>query len=249
MGFESVFPPEWEGDSLDVEGPEAYRRERIAELVGQVSEDTAEEWLSILGRCAQTESKDSATFISFGRFLEELGQSKPRILIAYLNPLDKRLARFLPAMLCGLEQSDERQALHEQLRQWIASRRYLGHIIWFERFASAVDPDLLESALNAAKEIGDVAAVLKAIAAAAARHADVEGGLLTRVFLPALKYLTDKGDKSWVNEASPRVNKNSLFADLAPEQVDFVLTSLVDRPQVDYRTEEILNAIARRWPD
>jgi ppGpp synthetase/RelA/SpoT-type nucleotidyltranferase len=248
VGFESVFPPEWEGDSLDLEGREAYRRERIAELIGQLSEDTAEEWRSILVRCAQTESKDSATFISFDQFLEELGQSKPRILIAYLNPLDERLARFLPAMFGGLDRSDERQALHEQLRQWIASRRYLGQIIWFERFASAVDPDLLESALNAAKEIGDVAAVLKAIATAAARHGEVEGGLLTRVFLPALKYLTDKRDTSWVNEASPRVNRNSLFADMAPEQVDFVLASLVDRSQVDYRTEEILNEIARRSP-
>jgi ppGpp synthetase/RelA/SpoT-type nucleotidyltranferase len=248
VGFESVFPPEWEGDSLDIETREAYRRARIAELVGQVTEDVAEEWLSILVRCAQTESKDSATFISFGQFLEELGQSKPRILIAYLNPLHERLARFLAAILGGLDQSDERQALYEQLRQWIASRRYLGQIIWFERFASVVDPNLLESALNAAKEIGDVAAVLKAIAAAAARHGEVEGGLLTRVFLPALRYLTDKRDTSWVNEASPRVNKNSLFADLAPEQVDFVLSSLVDRPQVDYRTEEILNEIARSWP-
>jgi hypothetical protein len=98
------------------------------------------------------------------------------------------------------------------------------------------------------KEIGDVAAVLKAIAAVAARHGEVEGGLLTRVFLPALRYLTDKRDTSWVNEASPRVNKSSLFADLATEQVDFVLSTLVDRPQVDYRTEEILNEIARTWP-
>jgi ppGpp synthetase/RelA/SpoT-type nucleotidyltranferase len=248
VGFESVFPPEWEGDSLDIEGPEAYRRERIAELVGQVSENTAEEWHSILVRCAQTESKDSATFISFGQFLEELGRSKPLILIAYLNPLDERLARFLPAMLHGLDQSEERQALNGQLRQWIANRRYLGQIIWFQRFASAVDPDLLESLLNAATEIGDDAAVLKAIAAAAARHGEVEEGLLTRIFLPALNYLTDKGDSSWVNEASPRVNKNSLFADMAPEHVDFVLASLVNRPQVDYRTEEILNELAGRWP-
>ena len=47
---------------------------------------------------------------------------------------------------------------------------------------------------------------------------------------------------------SPGVNRKLLFGDLTPEQVDFVLASLLDLPQVDYRAEEILNEIAKGWP-
>ena len=51
--------------------------------------------------------------------------------------------------------------------------------------------------------------------------------LLTSVFLPALKYLTDKRDTRWVNEASLRVNKSSLFADMAPENDGIASPALV----------------------
>lgn len=214
VGFESVFPPEWEGDSLDIAGREAYRTAQITELVSQVKADTADYWYSIIQRCAQTESRDGATFISFGQFLEELGKSKPHIVLGYMDRLDDRLANFLPGMLAGLERGEQREALLGRIRQWIADRRYLGQIIWYERFAVKVDADVLTDALSAAIETGNDRAVLKAIAAATARYGDVPGALLQGVFLQGLTYLIDKRDTSWVNEAALRVNKNTLFKDL-----------------------------------
>ena len=248
VGFESVFPPEWEGDSLDVAGREAYRNAQIADLVSQVTDDTVDYWYSIIQRCAQTESKDGATFISFGQFLEQLGSSKPHIMLAYLDRVDDRLANFLPGMLAGLEHGEQREALLAKIRQWIAERRYLGPIIWHERFAVKVDADVLDDALSAAIETRDDRAVLKAIAAATARYGDAPGALLRGVFLRALGYLIDKKDTSWVNETALRVNKNTLFKDLAAEQLDLVFASLVQTPEIGYRTEEVLNEIAKHRP-
>ncbi len=248
VGFESVFPPAWKGEDGHYKAEEAYRNERIAELVSAVTEETAEEWFSIILRCAQTESDDLATFPPFGRFLEALGKSKPGIVLPYLNRLDDRLARFLPSLLDGLVAGGASAAVQEKLRQWIAERRYLGHIIRHERFTVTPDADLLERALSIAIQEGDDLAVLKAVDAAVARHGDVAGGLLNRIFLPALEYLTGKGDTRWVNAASPRATQNSLFKELADPQADKILSSLVPHPEVTYRVEEILQEVANTWP-
>jgi ppGpp synthetase/RelA/SpoT-type nucleotidyltranferase len=248
VGFESVFAPEWEADALDVEAREAYRTARINDLVAEVTERSADKWLSILSRCARADLKDGATFISFNRFLEEIGKSKPAVLTSYLDRLDDRLAIFLPAMLGGLELGVGRESLHGKLRQWTADHRYVSQILWYQRYAAEVDPQLLESALNAAVEAQNDVAVLRAIAASVARHGDVDGGLISGVFLPALRYLNEKGDTGWVNEAAGLSTKSSILQDLSPEQVDLVLTGLHARTQLGYREEEILNEIATGYP-
>jgi hypothetical protein len=162
--------------------------------------------------------------------------------------LDNRLAIFLPAMLGGLELGVGRDSLHRKLLQWIGDHRYVSQILWYQRYAVEVDPQLVESALNAAVEAQDDAAVLKAIAASVARHGDVDGGLISRVFVPALRYLNEKGDTRWVNEAAVLPAKSSILQDLSPEQVDLVLTGLRARARVEYREEEILNEIANGHP-
>jgi ppGpp synthetase/RelA/SpoT-type nucleotidyltranferase len=247
VGFESVFPPEWEGDSLDVSGREAYRKERVADFVLQVTADTAEEWYPIIVRCAQTESRDGATFISFGEFLEALAQSSPQVVMTYLDRVDDSLANFLPSMLSGLERGAHKESVVDRIRQWVAQRKYLGQVIWYERYALSVDADVLEHALNAAIEVGGDLEVLKALSAAAARYGDVPGQALQRVFLRALEYLSAK-NIAWVNAALPSVNKNTLFKDLTGPQVDAVMTSLLHSPEVTYRTEEILAEIAKYSP-
>jgi ppGpp synthetase/RelA/SpoT-type nucleotidyltranferase len=248
VGFESVFAPEWEADALDVEGRAAYHTARINDLVAEVTEGSADKWLSILSRCARADLNDGATFISFNRFLEELGKSKPAVLMSYLDRLDDRLAIFLPAMLGGLELGVGRESLHGKLRQWIADHRYVSQILWYQRYAAEVDPQLLESALNTAVEAQDGAAVLRAIAVSVARHGDVDGGLISRVFLPALRYLNEKGDTRWVNETAVLPSNSSILQDLSPEQLDLVLAGLRARTHLEYREEEILNEIANGHP-
>ncbi|MDI6853883.1 MAG: RelA/SpoT domain-containing protein [Deltaproteobacteria bacterium] len=248
VGFESVFPPAWDDPNFDWEAQEAYRNHQIKKLVDEVSEENANEWFARLLRCAQTESNDLATFPSFGRFLKELGRSKPNILIAYLDRLDDRLANFLPAMLSGLESGGKGDIAQEKIRHWVETRQYLSQIIWYEGFAADFDADLLEEALRGAIEVGDDIAVLNAVSTSALRHGDVEGGLIDRIFLPALGYLTEKGDSRWINALWPSRKEKSLLEGLKSEQVDQVLASLVRHPQIDHRVEDILASIAASWP-
>jgi len=249
VGYQSVFPPAWEDDEFEVEGQDAYRTQKIGELVDEVTEENADEWLTLLSRCAQTESNDMATFPSFGQFLEKLGSSKPQILMTYLDRLNVRLANFLPAMLTGLESGGMKNAVREKVGHWVNRRQYLRQLSRYQRFAYKFDADLLEQSVKAAIEVDDNIAVVNALDTSIAHHGDVDGGLIDKVFLPALKHLSRKGDTRWVSYIWPLATKNQMFQDLKPEQADIVLTSLVRHPQIEYRVEDLLASIATHWPE
>jgi hypothetical protein len=121
-------------------------------------------------------------------------------------------------------------------------------VIWYQRFAANFDADLLERALKAAIEAGDDDAVFNAVSASAARHGDVPGGLIERVFLPGIDYLTAKGDSRWVNVLWPTQTSRTLLQDLTAEQTDRVLGSLVQHPQIDFHIDDVLTSIASSWP-
>ena len=106
VGYESVFPPEWDGEAMDIEGPQAYRAARIAEYVASVTSDTADEWYGVIERCAAVRSNDMATFPSFAEFLKQLAACSPDIVLAYLKRGDA-LTGFLPAVLAGLAASSK----------------------------------------------------------------------------------------------------------------------------------------------
>lgn len=248
VGYQSVFPPAWEDDEFEVESQDAYRTQKIGELVDEVTEKNAGEWLTVLARCAQTESSDLATFPSFGKFLEELGKSKPQVVISYLDQLDDRLANFLPAMLTGLESGGREDAVCQKIRYWVNRREYLRQVTRYMHFVHKFDADLLEQSLQAAIETGDDLAVLNAVNTATVRHGDVDGGLIQKIFLPAIEHLSGKRDTRWVNVVWPRPAKNPLFKDMTSEQADSVLASLVQHPVIDFRVEEILASIAAHWP-
>jgi hypothetical protein len=248
VGFDFVFPPAWENVDFDVDGEQAYREERIQELVEEVREESADEWLAILKRCARTESEDGATFQSFGHFLELLGDAKPQIVLQYLDRLDGSLANFLPAMLCGLSRGQRKDDARKRIARWLKEKAHLQQIATYLRTPEEFDAGLLQGTLNAAIENDDDVAVLIALGVAVARHKDHPGGLIDTVFIPALSHLMTKKDSRWVNAAWHDPNKHSLFRDLTPQQVDAVLGSLVSYPHIEYRSETILTSIADSCP-
>jgi hypothetical protein len=233
---------------FDVQRKEEFREQQIRRLVDEVTEESAEWWLTMLSRCAHTESNDLATFPAFQNFLEELGRSKSHIICSYLDRLDDRLTNFLPSILLGLQHEPTKALLLSKVRGWIDKGLYLRQIMSYLRWTDNCDGALLEQVLNAAMEASDDVAVLTAVAAAAAHHNKVEGGLVERLFIPAVNYLKVKEDGRWVNAISMHQRNTNLLRDLNPDQVDLILSSLIRYPQIDYGAEEVLVSIAEKWP-
>lgn len=248
VGFTSVFPPAWDDPDFDIEQQHGYREQRLDDLVTQVNADTAESWLAVLRRCAATESDDLATFPSFRAFLTKLGAAQPDIAFGYLDQLDDRLAQFLPAILAGLDDGPLQGAVRERLGQWLAERRYIRQISHYLVSAKTLDDTLLDETLQAAIEQDDPIAFGNLAAVAAARHGDVEGGLVERLFIPALQYFGARDDTRWVGAVWLHAKKGSLVKDLSAEQIEFVLNSLVRYRKIDFQAEDILVPIAANHP-
>jgi hypothetical protein len=60
VGFESVFPPMWDSDGLRYEEEREYRSKRIDELVDEVTEQNADEWLGVSPAAGPREAFDRA---------------------------------------------------------------------------------------------------------------------------------------------------------------------------------------------
>jgi len=250
VGFESVSPGEWEGNGLTVEEREVDRKERLGALVSQVNEENAEDWFVRLVRCARTESRDGATFMSMGEFLERLGVAQPGVVLSYLARLEEHFERFIPALLSGLEKAGRKAAVREHIRLWLQERKYLWQVIWYERFAQTVDVDLIDSALDLAIAAGDEAELLKVVGAISARYADVvDRKAMQAAFLRALRCLIRMKDSDWPNAVASSIGENGLFEDMTRGQIGLVLAALLPTPRINYHAEEVLAQIAKRWPE
>ena len=249
VGFQSVFPPAWEDDNFDIEEVDIYRKSEIDRLVSEVNELSEDEWFETICQCANTPTDDLATFPSFGNFLERLGSTKPGIVLRYIDRLDDALANFLPDMLCGLEKSDLWEASSGKVRSWIDGRKYVHQIINYCGRSSKFNFETLEDAVHAAIDIDDELGVFLSIQVSVARFGDASDRMIESVFLPALRCLTAKGNHNWVNAIWLRSRASGLFQNLTAAQQDEVLASIVSRPEVDFRVEDLLKAIGESSPE
>lgn len=248
VGFESVFPPAWEADTFDIEGEEQYRNDRIAELIGEVNDVNAADWLTIVRRCASTRSNDLATFPHFGRFLRDLAEAKPQIVESYLGQLDDNLANFLPAMLGGLEATTHWQAARARVAAWVSDGRYLAPILWHQRFTSAVDLPLVKAALSKAMQAGDSQAIQNVAELCAARSNEFPPPEIGAIFASVVNYFAVRSDTRWVDAIWAYVPKSTLFEALSEQEIDLVFSALVSRREIDTHAEWVLMSIAKRYP-
>jgi ppGpp synthetase/RelA/SpoT-type nucleotidyltranferase len=249
VGYESVFPHAWEGDPMDIEADQAYRRRRFGELVDEVDTTNADDWLNVLRRCASTDSSDLATFPSLGEFLEQLSREKPAIVESYLDRLGVDLETFIPGMLQGLEGTDRWPAIKARVDEWVRERRHLSQVLWHQRFTEKFDWDLVRRAMSAAAEARNDGAMLNAVQICAARSGLIPRQELGEAFSNIVRYFSDQGSTVWANAIGASLGKSGLVELLTPEQVDLALKALKSRLAIDHYAEFVLSAIAKTYPE
>ena len=249
VGFDSVFPPAWEDQNFELEAEEAYREEQIDELVADVNEQNAEEWLAMLQRCAQTESNDAATFPSFGKFLQKLSQSKPKIMLGFIDRLGERLTGFLGIILSGLAQSDRRSDVDAKIAEWLREEKHLVEIAHYEQFVPEFNPALLQKVLRLGIKKDDDNIVAHVLSAAARRYSEAPAGLIETIFMPAIEYFSAKHDGRWINLVWFFKRDQTFLRVLTAEQVDAVLRSLVYLLTIDTHAEFVLGHLAAKYPE
>ena len=249
VGYQSVFPPDWDTKTSMPTESKGYRDAQVRVLLNSVTEESADRWLATLARCAKTESNDLATFPTFGRFLEDLALARPAIVVSYLDRLDGHLANFLPAMLVGLDRGELSSEARRKVNDWIAQKKYLKQVSWYQRHMATIDPDMLANTLSAAIGVNDVSTVQNIVACCVARYKDAPKNVVDAVFIRAVKYLEEMGNSSWVYAIWPIPDGHGLFHELERSQVSVVLNALLRVPSIDHQVEDLLEAIAVTFPD
>ncbi len=244
VGYDSVFPPMWENEDFDVVEMDAYRKDRIDELVAEVNEGNADEWFAIIQRCAQTDSTDLATFPSFGLFLQKLSTAQPLIVLGFIEKLDDRLTGFLGVMLTGLAQSDRRAVVDQRISQWLAEDKYLIQIAHYFRFAAQLDNAVLTKVLEAGIRLKSDDIVAQVLATVFYRYKDGTSDLIEGIILPGIAYFSEKRDARWINLAWFLSKDRSPLAELTAAQVDAVLKNLIYLPRIETHAEMVLAILA-----
>ncbi len=245
VGYESVFPMQWEDQSFDFAEVEHYRRERIAEYIGTLSDETEEEWYGTIERCAATKSNDMATFPLFGDFLVLLAKHKPEMAERFVLRANEDVLNFLAAFLTGLYQSGDRAAYDRTVRRYLDAGSHLTALARQWRFSAVEDEAFLKAILDQAIAKEDEIAVMECVVAVVTRHTENLDPLIKSCFEPGLRYLTAKNDARWVNGAWFTDEAKIFFSRLSAETADLALDNLMSIARLDTHVERILAYIAR----
>ena len=246
VGFEFVFPPEWDGDPMDIAGQHKYRADKIRDYAASVSTENADEWFEVIEQCAAVKSNDAATFPTFGEFLKQLAARSPNIVVSYLRKHEAALSNFIPAILEGLAQSDQPDIAVSFITAWIGQGRHLHAIAHYLRYATNTSEELVLRVGEKAIAQKDAIAAIGVIVAIVARKLT---SLVDSILLPSVQMLTDLKDARWVNGCWFLPSLGPFVEGLSQEQSEALLTNMVLRQRVEHHDERVLCAVAGKHPE
>jgi len=250
VGFESVFPESWSNDRYELEGEADYRAQKISEYVDSVTSQSVDEWLKFIKRCSKTRSDDLATFPTFVRFICLLSEREPEIALGYLNELNDDVATFLHAFLGGLWKSSRSKEVQVLVDSWVAKRVHLNAIARHYRMDEIpFNEEKFQNILEAAIDVDDSIVVIDIICSCVEKNDESNSTPTLNIFLRAIKFLTNKEDARWARAVWFKAKKSSLFDALDANQTEAILLNLVHYPRVEYHAEEVLVAIAKKYPE
>lgn len=248
VGYESVFPPAWADRNFHYVEAEAYRQGVFPGLIDSVTDATAEAWLRRLDLFARADGTDGATFTSFGKFLGQLAEAKPEIVLGYLPRLDGPLKAFLPGILNGLLKSVLRPQTLAVMDQWIADGQNLALLAWQQRVADPFDEGLLSRILQRAMAINDLATVTNVLIASADQFDAHPGTLISEVFMPAIVFLEASGQYDWLRWRWTSWLGKGIVEGLDEASAERLLQALVRCPELEHNCEYMVASVAKNFP-
>lgn len=248
VGYNSVFPPAWDDRHFQYTGAEEYRHSRFPDLIASVTEETEEAWFQRLDRFSRVDASDLATFPAFGKFLSQLAEAKPAIVLDYLARVEGPLKNFLPEMLNGVLRTAMRPQALALADQWLVDGLNLPLLAWQQRIADPFDEGTLQRILRRAMETGDMHAVSVACTAAANQFDKHPGTLIAEVFLPAVEFLATSGKYDWLRHPWTSWMNKGIVEGMDEPGSDRLLKALLRCPDLEQNCEYIMASVAKHFP-
>lgn len=250
IGFEGIFG-DWEehkADRTSYADVDNHRRDKARAYASSLSARNRSLWKQRILKFAKTQSGDLATFPIFYYFLEQVARRDSKLGLELIRSHTKELERFLIPLLSGLLAGPQASATRTLIRKWASEGRYIYESVK-QSIVGTLDQRLARTLLEHAIRFGDVAALGATIAVAVGKHTPGDNLIVNRLFLPALRALTELSNADWVHEAWFRREAPNFFEALDSDATDAVLSNLLELKKIDYQVEEILYLIAKKRPE
>ena len=245
VGFQGVFPQHWEDENFHFGEVEKYRMQQVALFIDDISDETADDWHTLIQRCAATKSNDMATFPVFGEFMRQLSKTKPAFALTLVERNDQEVMTFLPAILTGLFESEVQDKYAELVKGYLNRGLHLTAIV---RHCRAVKTgavaDTVKKVLAKSIPADEIIAIFECMVFAIEHHDAAALPLIEDVFIPAMTYAVDKKDARWVRGAYFLREGEQFFKELPPAAIDLILENLLTLAKLDFEAERILTIIA-----
>ena len=250
VGFESVFPHMWENERSDFKRNDAYRDAEQNRLAQSVNAETWNVWKQRVVRAANVKSQDGATFPPLKKLLSKLTALQPKLVLDLLKDRNEMPDWTISLLVNALWEHNRQAETNEILVSWIDDGRLLSEIAVAHIFCRYADAALVERLTEQAISRRDENACI-ALTEAAVRQFSAERALWRdTVFFPCLEVLQELRSLGWINRMRcDAADETSLFASLDERQAQSLLAALLMVPEIDYHEENILAALAKRFPE
>lgn len=254
IGFEGVFD-EWSKKSVDTADEGKF--EKIREMRTQKAKEYAESitpenfpaWSKRILEYCQIKSNDLATFPHFAEFLEHFAKTSPDLALELLKGQNDNLQWGVIPLLKGGWGTDQTDQYHALISEWTVQRKHLFYIARLFEHIEELDLVLLDQILSVAGETKDRDLSAQIISVAVKHYSADNKNLVRRLFLPAIKQLTDQAEGSWLFSTWYMRQLKDLLSDLSVEEYQVVLENLIHLKEIDYHAEEALCPIAEKYPE
>ena len=249
VGYDSVFPDAWEKEPFDHEALEAWRKDSYPCIINEITPTNAPAWVDRIRLYLAQGARDGATFMALAEFLELLAFSKPAVADVLLDAMDEQLAQFLVPILRGSEKAGRALAMRERVRAWADAGLHLERLAIYLRVPESYDERLLELVSQRAIAARKHDAVIEAVNVAFDQHGTHPGGLVDRVFMPAIEYFEAEKLNRWPQFTWALHRDKTLIAALTRQQAQTVAASIMEVDEIDYYGDQLLTMVARRYPE
>ncbi len=250
VGFESVFPNMWEDDRTDFEANDAYRDAEQERLARSVNEEAWEVWKQRVVRAANVKSQDLATFPPLVKFLDKLTALQPKLVLDLLKDRNEMPDWTISPLANALWEHNHQAETNEILVSWIDDGRLLSEIAVAHIFCRYADATLVQRLTEQVISWRDENACVTLAGAAVKQFNNNQTLWRDTVFFPCIEVLQELRSLGWINRMrGDAADETSLFASLDERQAQSLLAALLMVPEIDYHEENILAALAKRFPE
>lgn len=246
VGYQSVFPHEWEEYSMDFDQRESIRRQLQQELADDITNENWSDWKSLLATVAQVQSDNLLTFPPYEEFLSLLADRHKNLAFDLLADRETMPGRTIRPIAQALLSGDLRREVEDLVNQWLEEGLFVQEIADLITYSNNMNASIVRKTAQRAIEDRNKIACVSLLAAAIKHFGDDRAFWRDQVFFPCLEVAKQANAHYWMQRHWDKGGEDSLFLNLNEAQTKALLEALVEYPQIDYELEQILQLIASK---